>query len=178
MITEKNPDSTLNMKDRIKEIMIENRLTAARFAEKIGVPKSGISHILSGRNNPSLDYISKILDVFPYIDSEWLILGRERKSNYKSLEVFPMVAAGIQPKIEKLNQKIEEQKGTLTRNYLKNPEISLKENEDNNIGKEILLKDLYSTITDNKNPEFKDSGLDVQQIVVFYKNGTYKVIVP
>lgn len=50
--------------------------TAAQFADEIGVQKSGISHIISGRNNPSLDFIQKILLRFPDVNMEWLIQGK------------------------------------------------------------------------------------------------------
>lgn len=42
----------------------------------IGVQRSSISHILSGRNRPSLDFVQKILKVFPDIRSEWLVMGK------------------------------------------------------------------------------------------------------
>jgi len=64
------------MKDRIAKILREERMTAAKFAEEIGVQASGISHILSGRNNPSTDFLVKILERFRGINSEWLILGK------------------------------------------------------------------------------------------------------
>lgn len=50
--------------------------TAASFAEKIGVQRSSISHILSGRNKPSLDFILKILSSFPEVELYWLLNGK------------------------------------------------------------------------------------------------------
>lgn len=64
------------MKDRIAKILRDERMTAAKFAEEIGVQASGISHILSGRNNPSTDFIIKILERFRGINSDWLLLGK------------------------------------------------------------------------------------------------------
>jgi len=64
------------MKDRIAKILREEGMTAAKFAEEIGVQASGISHILSGRNNPSSDFLIKILERFRGINSEWLLLGK------------------------------------------------------------------------------------------------------
>ena len=63
------------MKDRIAKIIKSRGLTSAKFAEEIGVQASGISHILSGRNNPSTELILKILKRFPEISSDWLLLG-------------------------------------------------------------------------------------------------------
>tara|TARA_B100000941_G_scaffold264213_1_gene218041 strand:+ start:27 stop:428 length:402 start_codon:yes stop_codon:yes gene_type:complete len=61
---------------RIEEIRNNHQLTAASFATKIGVQRSAISHILSGRNKPSLDFLMKIHDAFDEVNLEWLILGR------------------------------------------------------------------------------------------------------
>ena len=61
--------------ERIGKIIEENNLSASSFAKTIGVQRSSISHILSGRNNPSLDLLLKIHNAFNYISLEWLILG-------------------------------------------------------------------------------------------------------
>jgi transcriptional regulator with XRE-family HTH domain len=50
--------------------------TASSFAEKIGVQRSSISHILSGRNKPSLDFVLKVLSVFPEVELYWLLNGK------------------------------------------------------------------------------------------------------
>ena len=50
--------------------------SASSFAEKIGVQRSSISHILSGRNKPSLDFILKILSAYPEVDLYWLFNGK------------------------------------------------------------------------------------------------------
>ncbi len=64
------------MKDRIRQIIDTEGLSQSEFAERIGVQRSNISHILSGRNNPSIDFIQKLLSNFPNINSEWVLLGK------------------------------------------------------------------------------------------------------
>jgi transcriptional regulator with XRE-family HTH domain len=61
---------------RIEEVRNNHQLTAASFATKIGVQRSAISHILSGRNKPSLEFLMKIHDSFDEVNLEWLILGK------------------------------------------------------------------------------------------------------
>lgn len=63
------------MKDRIKEIMENENLNPTRFADKLQVNRAVISHILNGRNNPSLDVVMSILSEMPYINSDWLLNG-------------------------------------------------------------------------------------------------------
>lgn len=65
-----------NMVDRIKEILKREDLSLGTFADEIGVQRSSLSHILNGRNNPSLDFIIKTLQRFPMINSEWLLMGK------------------------------------------------------------------------------------------------------
>jgi transcriptional regulator with XRE-family HTH domain len=64
------------MKDRIEKIMELEQLSASKFADAIGVQRSSISHILSGRNKPSLELVNKILDQFQQVNADWLLLGK------------------------------------------------------------------------------------------------------
>ena len=64
------------MIDRVNLILRAKNLTARQFAEEIGVQPSGMSHILGGRNNPSLEFAMKVLRRYPEIDANWLLLGK------------------------------------------------------------------------------------------------------
>lgn len=64
------------MKERIAEIMKKEQLSPALFAESIGIQRSALSHILNGRNNPSLDVVMKIHQRYNYINLEWLLYGK------------------------------------------------------------------------------------------------------
>ena len=64
------------MKDRIAHIIRAQNLTAAEFALRLGVQPSNVSHLLSGRNNPSLDFVMKLKETFPEYSFDWIILGR------------------------------------------------------------------------------------------------------
>ena len=84
--------------ERIKRIISDSGLSNSSFADKIGVPRSSISHILSGRNNPSLDLIIKILRNFDDINADFLLKGevlppidKDSKSDLdnKNMTLFP-----------------------------------------------------------------------------------------
>jgi transcriptional regulator with XRE-family HTH domain len=64
------------MKDRLKELMTQLSISAAELADKIGVQRSSISHILNGRNLPSSQFIEKLLNSYPEMDARWLITGK------------------------------------------------------------------------------------------------------
>lgn len=60
--------------------------TASSFAEKIGVQRSSISHILSGRNKPSLEFVLKIIASFPEVELYWLLNGKGEFPSVKKME--------------------------------------------------------------------------------------------
>ena len=63
------------MVNRIKELILNEQLNSGSFADAIGVQRSSMSHILNGRNNPSLDFVIKTLQRFPRLNPEWLLMG-------------------------------------------------------------------------------------------------------
>lgn len=62
----------MDLKDKIERLIIELGLTSTRFADYIGVNRPIISHILSGRNKPSLEIIQKIVGSFPELGYNWI----------------------------------------------------------------------------------------------------------
>lgn len=148
---------------RLEIILDYFSLNASSFADKIGVQRSSMSHLLSGRNKPSLDFILKIIDVFPDVDLYWILNGSGS---------FPKI---IEENILNKNTISEDLKSTTT------PPSSL----------EISPLDLFSEI---KNPMATNSieaqktentilpkmsnSDNLEKIVFFYKNGTFKVYSP
>ncbi|MEA3443868.1 MAG: helix-turn-helix transcriptional regulator [Bacteroidota bacterium] len=91
------------MKAQIQKLLSYYQLSAADFAKVIGVNASGLSHILGGkRNYLSIDTILKIIDKYPAIDLEWLILGKGEmlKSRKATPELFPFEDEEIQKEVE------------------------------------------------------------------------------
>ena len=94
---------------RLQKVIDYYGETASSFAEKIGVQRSSISHILSGRNKPSLEFVLKIFAAFPEVELYWLLNGKgvfpsvKKSENVKTeAEVPPaMVHEKIQTEIKK-----------------------------------------------------------------------------
>ncbi|UFH52464.1 helix-turn-helix transcriptional regulator [Spirosoma sp. KNUC1025] len=63
----------MSINDKIKQILIDKNFTPSYFADEIGVQRSSISHILSGRNRPSFDIIQKIIRRFPELGYDWIM---------------------------------------------------------------------------------------------------------
>lgn len=68
--------NTEEFTERLQKVLDHYHLSASAFADKIQVNRASISHLMSGRNKPSLDFILKILDAFPEVELYWLLNGR------------------------------------------------------------------------------------------------------
>ena len=134
--------------------MQNNKLSSAKFADKIGVPRSGLSHVLNGRNKVSLDYVLKILETFPQIDTHWLLTGTKSSLLTKSSDSdFEKEENGIHNSILNLNQRIATSKDDVLKEVLPNKKES---------------KPKHSNVESN----WDDSQID--RIVIFYTNGNFK----
>ncbi|WP_422080324.1 helix-turn-helix domain-containing protein [Ulvibacterium sp.] len=61
---------------RLRKLLRYYDLSASAFADRIGVQRSSISHLLTGRNKPSLEFVLKVVDTFPEVDLYWLVKGK------------------------------------------------------------------------------------------------------
>lgn len=138
------------MKNRIVQLINSEGLTSSKFADTIGVQRSSISHILSGRNNPSLDFIQKIMASFPRINVDWLVSGNgEMYKTPHSASLFK------DPPI------IEEQ----TQEHQSNQPPRLK--------KEVSAKITYDSEPVLEMNSFVP-GKQIEKVVVFYTDKTFK----
>lgn len=64
------------MNRRLQQFLEVEKLSPARLADSLGIQRSGISHLLSGRNKPSYEFINNFLSRYPQIDAAWLITGK------------------------------------------------------------------------------------------------------
>ena len=101
--------------NRLQKIINHYGESASSFAEKIGVQRSSISHILSGRNKPSLDFILKILSHYPEVDLYWLFNGKgsfpstakiENTNNEKTLPTLSEVKLSAEVENNKTIERI------------------------------------------------------------------------
>ena len=148
------------MRERIRQIMENENLTPAKFADRLQINRANISHILNGRNNPSLDVVTKILSGMPYINTEWLINGAGEM--YK--DGFDMDSI---PKEHDLFHQgpaeTPQEKGTVEK-----PEgIDVNKPEKNIHGIENKIID-----TQKKNDK------KIRQIIIYYNDSTFETFVP
>lgn len=139
-------------------------LNASSFADKIGVQRSSLSHLLSGRNKPSLDFILKILDVFPEVDLYWILNGRGSfpKSELKDDQI---IATSTPTSTNQFIETVVEKKTKLLSEDLFNQ-------------KNLIEEKLSPNSFNLQNSRFQKNSSEIDQIVIFYKNGSFKTFSP
>jgi transcriptional regulator with XRE-family HTH domain len=153
----------VNTEDFIKrlEIILDYySLNASSFADKIGVQRSSLSHLLSGRNKPSLDFILKIMDEFSEVDLYWLLNG---KGTFPKSELENETKIATPTPIEKLpieEIKIDKQADLFSEKF-SNPKHQIEEN----------LPNLFSNAKIDTTQKVHG---EIDRIVIFYTNGTFK----
>ena len=134
--------NTTEVINRLERTMANHNLSAASFATKIGVQRSAISHILSGRNKPSLDFLMKVYESFDEVALEWLILGTTTSlpREVQDLDLF---------KSEPINREMldKTKSEALTENNINSPTITSKS--------EIALKEIVHFYEDGTFERFK-----------------------
>jgi transcriptional regulator with XRE-family HTH domain len=194
------------IQERILQIMTNYGLNAGQFADKLGVQPSSISHILSGRNKPSLDFVTKLLNCFPQIDYMWLVMGKGSmfKINDESEKLINNNEKSKEDN-EKQTNSPELSLFSQDNNNAKPSEISKIEDNDINVGEKTLYnvkktennstKDKFSIQnTINKDDKTlkkeieekkienieKENSLQrktVEKIIVFYTDNTFDELI-
>ena len=143
------------MKDRIKQIIEREKLSSKEFANLCDIQVSNVSHLLSGRSNPSLDSTQKILTAFPSINPEWLLFGKQPMYKHEKLsqpglfDLFPTEESNIQ---------ISEPQNHV--NIAPRPSYSA---ENQIVTQNTIVKEVVKEIPPKK----------IQRIVVYYTDNTY-----
>ncbi len=149
------------MRERILKFLDIEKISPSKFADEIGIQRSSISHILSGRNNPSLEVIQKILTRFPYLNAEWLITGKgEMFKPERHPTIFDSLIGTNKEQSENKNESTQQ---------TDNNKI---ENTEQQINQTVLTAGITEMPL---NTNLKK----VQQIIVLYDDGTaslYKVL--
>jgi transcriptional regulator with XRE-family HTH domain len=151
---------------RLEAILEYYSLSASLFADKVGVQRSGLSHLLSGRNKPSLDFVMKITESFPEVDLYWLLNGTGS---------FPKKEEGEDPAPEPSPAPIPVIAHTPTPELFPSPPAEKKE---------PVVTDLFSQAEEvpATKPEGKIEKMrtekNIERIVMFYSDGTFKEYLP
>ena len=144
------------MKDRIIQFLKDFNLTSTKFADEIGVQRSSISHILSGRNKPSYDFIEKMLSAYPEINAQWLITGKGEMYNNTSIK---SAEPNLFSQDKKLNTELSSRDLNIAKSFGNTQDLSDSEKE---------------IIDTKKNSSEKNENVPkIKRIVLFYSDDTF-----
>lgn len=148
------------MIERLQKIIQEKNMTASQFAEALGIQRSGLSHILSGRNQPSLEFIKKLLHRFPDVDIYWLITGESSpQPQYKAVAWQSDLFSQAEPNDQKpVPEKLKPSESPSA--AVKNEPVAKKTEE--------ILRPGQRTSSRSR----------VKKIILLYEDGTYEVMIP
>jgi transcriptional regulator with XRE-family HTH domain len=196
------------MKERIIRIMKEKNMNASQFSDAIGIQRATISHILAGRNNPSLDMVMKILAKFPEISPDWLLSGKEPitrslpentgNNNITGISGRPVMSGDLfsQPDIPLMENPEMKERLKRTENLVRTPVVTGK-NE--NPAANIHTTGIHTktAFTNGKNPAgdvYKDktgeemlketivykerSRKTIDKLLIFYSDNTFESFIP
>jgi transcriptional regulator with XRE-family HTH domain len=180
----------LEISERIVRLMEVYNLTPSLFADEIGVQRSAISHILSGRNKPSLEFIQKVLIRYKDLNPQWILTG---VGNMKQLDLFEQQTSDTSTSKQFTNEvKDTKNSSTMLNNGSgeKKEVASIKPQEPLPISEhhDILKKsdEHISDIKESsfasdetmplKNPSSKIKA--IEKIIVFYTDHTFSVHMP
>lgn len=143
------------MNSRIKRFMDYKGISSSELADTIGVQRSNVTHVLHGRNMPSFQFISKLLETYPEINAKWLIMG-----SGNMLESGP---AAEQQQLFAETEKVAEQKKTEPKKVIDSPA-------------EIPVQPLPSKTPEPApvNQSSPQNKREIEKIVVFYSDQTFK----
>lgn len=167
------------MKDRITQFLASEGISPAEFADKIGVQRSSVSHVLNGRNYPSASFIQKMLGSYKKLNPRWLLLGEGAISDTKSKPVQETTLFQFATETEAPNaqQKTIKAVDYSVKDVSKQTLDSLEDkhssvvnsNQSAELNLSQSMSDLMNSSVDNK---------EVERIVLFFKDKTFAAYIP
>lgn len=181
----------MNLNERISKIIEYSELTSSEFADAVDVQRSSISHITSGRNKPSLDFLIKVKEKFPELEWDWLIKGEgemlkkaepevvseteSEKSRSTSLpDLFSLIDDenfGYTESEDRVMKKSFEEKIEIPRESFKTVESP--KQEILNDSQRLEVNSTQNNIQNTENQQNK-----IKRVVLFYENGTFESFEP
>lgn len=167
------------MKDRITLFLASEGISPAEFADKIGVQRSSVSHVLNGRNYPSASFIQKMLGSYKTLNPRWLLMGEgmmsdAKPTSFKQPSLFQVTAAPeTSPTLKENNNKedraVKVIPNQLFDNHTDKEPSSVSNNRPAELNLAQSMSDLITNSADNK---------EVERIVLFFKDKTFTTYAP
>ncbi len=168
------------MKERLLQLLDLEQITPSKFADIIGVQRSSVSHVISGRNKPSFDFLHKTLKAFPGLNASWLMLGDGTMYEQMGRKVPGNLFDAPEPTSEDpIHEEIPDslrEEEQISPSHLGSNEISSDpEPSESPVDTDLdSLSELNKELPLQKNKESKR----VVQVMVIYEDDTFRTFAP
>lgn len=167
-----------DMKERLAQFLKKEGLTAVKFAEIMEVQPSSISHLLSGRNKPNFEFISRMLLRFPDLNPDWLINGRGGVYRSNLCESQDLITDVNTPSVTVVNEPEPKQQ------MMDIPDVNASENSNNkhfefsegapelgvtNVNAARAISPVETATKLNES-----SGKEISRVILFFSDGSFE----
>ena len=163
----------MNLSDKIELLIKRKQMSSSQFADVLGIPRSSISNILSGRNKPSLDVVQKILTAFPEVSAEDLLF--EDRTLLVSAAKLPTTPSGQE--ILPLTNLFDAPNDTASESIKNNlPESTIVRSNLRRSTKEVNLGSLPTSndsVSELTPTSVKSHQKKIERVIIFYSDGTF-----
>lgn len=163
---------SMTINDKIKQILIDKNLTPSYFADEIGVQRSSISHILSGRNRPSFDIIQKIIRRFPELGYEWIMEEDNQSGSTNGQTNYANRLTTTRPNVDRYAQPLSVPYTTPSTSIRSQRNEIPPANAGSPVTSEQALMTSSSELTTAANEK------KVERILIFYTDGSFREYTP
>jgi len=167
------------MKERLIQLLDLEQLSPSKFADIIGVQRSSISHVISGRNKPSFDFLQKTLKAFPGLNASWLMMGEgtmyEQMGRNVSGNLFD---TSIEPEVP--SEELISETDTDHREIAP-PESTLSSEAKPEATPEspVPAQNMENSVKEEAIRELTSSGAKrIVQVMVIYEDDTFRAFLP
>lgn len=168
------------MKDRLLQLLDLEQITPSKFADIIGVQRSSVSHVISGRNKPSYDFLQKTLKAFPGLNASWLLLGEgtmyEQMGRKVPVNLFdPPEVQSDEQNPDEIPEEIPEKE-----NILPSPEPSVSTFQESSPPETLVdtAAEHDSGSSGHLPGQKPEESKKIIQVLVIYEDDTFKTIHP
>ena len=165
----------MNERERIEFIINGYGLSPSQFAERTGIPRASVSHILGGRNKPSLEILQKVAAAFPDVDLQWLMLGLGDKPSLHAA-VLPAEAVAASDTLFPADSAVvvnAERRDVAARATVPNT-VREASRQVRSTPKEVAVERIRKV----RQAQPEENVRRIKEVRVFYSDGTYEILYP
>ena len=164
------------MKERLRRFMKAENLNSTSLAQNLNIQASGISHILSGRNKPSYDFVTKLLTNFPNLNPDWLLLGKGPMHRDEIRVKAPKIATESVGLFGEESQTAAELSSLPLSAESSDSSATIQSSSESSETIADFVSDMPAQFSAPQNPTIRRSN--IERVMIFYTDGSFDTYAP